>query len=143
MQSFAGPLGAVTIHEAVEISSDGQVAVGFGYSSYMPWGFRWTFRGGALTLIGQDWESRIANALSSNGDVIVGKATRWWGGPEIAFRWIKNPADVNGDGFLNADDFDQFAVGFEDGDPSGDFNHDGFVNGDDYDQFAEAFEAGC
>ncbi|MCC6971002.1 MAG: EF-hand domain-containing protein [Phycisphaerales bacterium] len=126
-----------------EGSTDGRVAIGFGNGPYNSWGFRWTRRGGALKLVGQDWEARSANAASANGDVVVGRATRWWGGPEIAFRWIKNPADVNGDGFLNGDDFDQFSEAFETGDPSGDFNRDGFVNGDDYDGFAEAFEAGC
>lgn len=53
------------------------------------------------------------------------------------------PADVNHDDFVNGDDYDAFAEGFENGDLSADFNDDGFVNGDDYDAFAEAFEAGC
>ncbi|MCC6969699.1 MAG: hypothetical protein IT434_05700 [Phycisphaerales bacterium] len=52
-------------------------------------------------------------------------------------------ADVNHDGFVNGDDYDSFAEGFETGDPSADFNQDGFVNGDDYDAFAEHFEVGC
>ncbi|MFO0833918.1 MAG: GC-type dockerin domain-anchored protein [Phycisphaerales bacterium] len=52
-------------------------------------------------------------------------------------------ADVNHDGFVNGDDYDSFAEGFETGDPSADFNRDGFVNGDDYDAFAEHFEVGC
>ncbi|MFO0835575.1 MAG: GC-type dockerin domain-anchored protein [Phycisphaerales bacterium] len=52
-------------------------------------------------------------------------------------------ADVNSDGFVNGDDYDAFAEGFDSGDFSADFNHDGFVNGDDYDAFAEHFEAGC
>ncbi|MBL8762301.1 MAG: hypothetical protein JNL50_13470 [Phycisphaerae bacterium] len=52
-------------------------------------------------------------------------------------------ADVNHDGFVNGDDYDSFAEGFESADPSADFNRDGFVNGDDYDAFAEHFEMGC
>ncbi|MFO0834417.1 MAG: GC-type dockerin domain-anchored protein [Phycisphaerales bacterium] len=52
-------------------------------------------------------------------------------------------ADVNHDGFVNGDDYDSFAEGFESADPSADFNRDGFVNGDDYDAFAEHFEVGC
>jgi len=52
-------------------------------------------------------------------------------------------ADANHDGFVNGDDYDAFAEGFESADPSADFNHDGFVNGDDYDAFAERFEMGC
>ena len=87
-----------------------------------------------------------ALAVSGDGRTVVGSDTVIDGngnGYEQAFRWVSNLADVNGDGFLNADDFDQFAAAFESGDPAGDFNHDSFVNGDDYDAFAEAFEAGC
>ncbi|MFO0836082.1 MAG: GC-type dockerin domain-anchored protein [Phycisphaerales bacterium] len=51
--------------------------------------------------------------------------------------------DYNCDGFVNGNDFDDFAGFFEAGDPAADVNRDGFVNGDDYDVFAEAFEAGC
>lgn len=52
-------------------------------------------------------------------------------------------ADVNEDGFVNGDDFDQFAEWFDVADTHGDYNGDGFVNGDDFDQFASEFEAGC
>ncbi len=52
----------------------------------------------------------------------------------------RDPADVNGDGFVNGDDYDLFAEWFDSADPRADFNHDGFVNGDDYDAFAEEFE---
>jgi hypothetical protein len=52
-------------------------------------------------------------------------------------------ADLNDDGFVNADDYDTFAQAFEDGSPDADVNQDGYVNGDDYDAFAEAFEEGC
>ena len=52
-------------------------------------------------------------------------------------------ADVNEDGFVNGDDFDQFAEWFDVADTHGDYNGDGFVNGDDFDQFAGEFEAGC
>ncbi|MCC6970901.1 MAG: hypothetical protein IT434_11850 [Phycisphaerales bacterium] len=51
-----------------------------------------------------------------------------------------DPADVNGDGFVNGDDYDLFAEWFDTADLRADFNHDGFVNGDDYDAFAEEFE---
>lgn len=53
------------------------------------------------------------------------------------------PSDSNCDGFVNGDDYDQFASLFEAADPAADLNADGFVNGDDYDMFASAFEAGC
>ncbi|MFO0833928.1 MAG: hypothetical protein U0638_03080 [Phycisphaerales bacterium] len=53
------------------------------------------------------------------------------------------PADFNGDGFVNGDDYDGFASAFDVADLAADFNRDGFVNGDDYDAFASAFDAGC
>ncbi|MCC6968640.1 MAG: hypothetical protein IT434_00305 [Phycisphaerales bacterium] len=52
-------------------------------------------------------------------------------------------AEMNGDGFVNGDDYDAFASYFESGDLAADLNRDGFVNGDDYDAFASAFEVGC
>jgi len=52
-------------------------------------------------------------------------------------------ADVNFDGVVTEDDYDEFAEAFEAGTSDADVNVDGFVNGDDYDAFAEAFEAGC
>lgn len=53
------------------------------------------------------------------------------------------PADFNDDGFVNGDDFDDWATLFENGGTSADLNFDGFVNGDDFDFFAEHFENGC
>jgi len=53
------------------------------------------------------------------------------------------PADFNNDGYVNGNDYDDFAELFDAGDPQGDFNHDGYVNGNDYDDFASHFEAGC
>lgn len=51
--------------------------------------------------------------------------------------------DLDGNGFVNGDDYDFFASAFEIGDSLADLNHDCFVNGDDYDYFAEHFESGC
>ncbi len=53
------------------------------------------------------------------------------------------PADFNGDGFVNGNDYDEFASFFDSADPGADFNGDGFVNGNDYDEFAAAFDGGC
>jgi len=53
------------------------------------------------------------------------------------------PADFDGNGFVNGDDFDAFAQEFIDGTPAADFNNDCFTNGDDFDLFAERFERGC
>ncbi|NUQ52637.1 MAG: hypothetical protein HUU19_08060 [Phycisphaerales bacterium] len=53
------------------------------------------------------------------------------------------PADFNHDGFVNGNDYDEFAALFDIADPGADFNADGFVNGNDYDEFADHFDAGC
>ncbi|MBL8761316.1 MAG: hypothetical protein JNL50_08450 [Phycisphaerae bacterium] len=52
-------------------------------------------------------------------------------------------ADFNADGFVNGNDYDEFAGAFDVADPAADINGDGFVNGNDYDEFASAFDAGC
>ncbi len=129
------------ITQPVYVSADGSTLIGLDSQEQMP--IRWTARGGPLLLFDANSLARGADAISANGDIIVGIAQNSRLGGYFAFRWIKNPADVNNDGFVNALDYDQFAEAFESGDPDADFNSDGFVNGIDYDQFAEAFEAGC
>jgi len=52
-------------------------------------------------------------------------------------------ADFNNDGYVNGNDYDDFADAFDSGSMSADLNHDGYVNGNDYDLFAEHFDAGC
>ena len=52
-------------------------------------------------------------------------------------------ADIDGNGFVNGDDYDLFAVLFEFGDIGADINRDGFVSGEDFDALADAFIAGC
>ncbi|MFO0833778.1 MAG: immunoglobulin domain-containing protein [Phycisphaerales bacterium] len=52
-------------------------------------------------------------------------------------------ADFNCDGFVNGNDYDEFAELFDEAYSGADLNSDGFVNGDDYDLFASAFDAGC
>ncbi|NUQ51783.1 MAG: hypothetical protein HUU19_03705 [Phycisphaerales bacterium] len=51
-------------------------------------------------------------------------------------------ADVNYDGFVNADDYDLFVWFFDNGLSLADYNLDGFVNGADYDDFVEDFDLG-
>jgi len=57
------------------------------------------------------------------------------------------PADFNGDGFVDAFDYDDFIRCFEgEGCPVGrtaDFNNNGIVDGFDYGDFVVAFESGC
>ena len=52
-------------------------------------------------------------------------------------------ADVNNDGFVTGDDFDQFVAAFVAGDDSADYDENLFVNGDDFDSFVWDFVAGC
>ncbi|MCC6428139.1 MAG: hypothetical protein IT435_15120 [Phycisphaerales bacterium] len=53
------------------------------------------------------------------------------------------PADFDGSGFVDTDDYDAFVEAFEAGTDDADFDGSGFVDTDDFDAFVEAFEAGC
>ncbi len=53
------------------------------------------------------------------------------------------PADFDGSGFVDTDDFDAFVRDFEDGLDSADVDGTGFVDTEDFDAFVRAFEAGC
>jgi hypothetical protein len=64
---------------------------------------------------------------------------------EIAQRaaFIHCPADFNGDGAANSQDFFDYLTAFFASDPSADFNHDMAVNSQDFFDFLTAFFAGC
>ncbi len=53
------------------------------------------------------------------------------------------PADFDGTGFVDTDDFTAFVLAFEAGTDNADFDHSGFVDTDDFTAFVLAFEAGC
>jgi hypothetical protein len=53
------------------------------------------------------------------------------------------PADFDGTGFVDVDDFTAFVLAFEAGTDNADFDDSGFVDTDDFDAFVAAFEAGC
>lgn len=59
--------------------------------------------------------------------------------------WIVSacPADFNASGFVDRDDFDDFALAFQAGDASADVDASGSVDTDDFDAFVGAFEEGC
>ncbi|MCK6476906.1 MAG: hypothetical protein L6Q35_08760 [Phycisphaerales bacterium] len=67
----------------------------------------------------------------------AGGAT-WW--DDLTFGC---PADVDGTGFVDTDDFDNFVQKFEAGVIEADFDGTGFVDTDDYDAFVRAYEEGC
>ena len=82
--------------------------------------------------------TQIANCESCDANPVDGfldDCTNW--------NAIGCPADINFDGFVNANDYDAFADAFDASSPEADFNVDGFVNGNDYDIFAARFDAGC
>ncbi|GMV27753.1 MAG: hypothetical protein AMXMBFR58_37840 [Phycisphaerae bacterium] len=53
------------------------------------------------------------------------------------------PADFDGTGFVDTDDFTAFVLAFEAGTDDADFDGTGFVDTDDFTAFVLAFEAGC
>jgi hypothetical protein len=53
------------------------------------------------------------------------------------------PADVDGSGFVDLDDYGWFIERFEAGDDTADFDNSGFVDTDDFTAFAIAFDQGC
>lgn len=53
------------------------------------------------------------------------------------------PADVDGTGFVDNEDFNYFVSLFEAGDIAADFDNSGFTDTDDFDAFVAAFDSGC
>jgi len=53
------------------------------------------------------------------------------------------PADFNGDGFVNSQDFFTFLAAFFEGNAAADFNHDSTVDSQDFFDFIAAFFHGC
>ncbi|TVS09044.1 MAG: hypothetical protein EA423_00570, partial [Phycisphaerales bacterium] len=53
------------------------------------------------------------------------------------------PADLNGDGVVDADDFFLFLQLFANGDPRADINNDGVIDADDFFAYLGLFAAGC
>ncbi|TVS01096.1 MAG: hypothetical protein EA423_10480 [Phycisphaerales bacterium] len=71
------------------------------------------------------------------------------GGPPVAdwsFSQMHDcdcPADLNGDGVVDADDFFLYLSLFADGDPLADINGDGVIDADDFFAYLTLFAAGC
>ncbi len=53
------------------------------------------------------------------------------------------PADLNGDGVVDADDFFLFLQWFADADPRADINNDGVIDADDFFDYLSLFAQGC
>lgn len=54
-----------------------------------------------------------------------------------------HPADFDGSGFVDIEDYTLFVQAFEAGDDSADFDGSGFVDIEDFTLFVQSFEAGC
>ncbi len=88
--------------------------------------------------IALDGEVRDAQAPGSlpSGDGLAGGAGLWDFSVECS-------ADIDGSGFVDRDDFDDFVHAFEAGLPGADIDGSGFVDAADFTVFVEVFEAGC
>lgn len=62
-------------------------------------------------------------------------------GPDGRVDWGDH-LDRNGDGFINANDYDCFMEAFNAGSTMADYDRNEFVNGDDFDLFVEDFLRG-
>ncbi len=77
---------------------------------------------------------------------VVGTAHNTTLGRSEAMLWTRPlicPADFNGSGFVDTDDYDAFIAAFETGLETADFDLSGFVDTDDFTAFVLAFEGGC
>ncbi|MCC6428595.1 MAG: S8 family serine peptidase [Phycisphaerales bacterium] len=80
---------------------------------------------------------RMYYASSTLAKTIIPANAYWHGGS------LGCPADFDGSGFVDIEDYSAFVLAFEAGDESADFDESGFVDTDDFDAFVEAFENGC
>ena len=79
-------------------------------------------------MLGYAWCENVGWINLDNPDVFIGV---------LCF------ADFDGNGFVNADDFDYFMEAFYFGTPAADIDGNGFANADDFDAFLAAFYVGC
>ncbi len=91
---------------------------------------------GAISLDGEIDNGSSPASLPSGNGVAAGQGV-------FTFTVAGCPSDVNGDGFVTGDDFDEFVAAFELGDLFADYNGDTFVSGDDFDAFVNDFYLGC
>ncbi|MBL8963238.1 MAG: PQQ-dependent sugar dehydrogenase [Phycisphaeraceae bacterium] len=106
----------------------------------------------AITSFGEDYFGEIyicdQGTTASNGEIF--KIIPVSPGMDTDGNGIPNtcepggcPADFDGSGFIDLDDYVAFVLAFEDGDESTDVDGSGFVDLDDFVAFVLAFEDGC
>ncbi len=84
---------------------------------------------------GGAWTLRVADRRAGEQGTWVSWSLNVTGSP--------CPADVDGSGFVDINDFDTFVGLFESGSALADFDRTGFVDIEDFDAFVHAFEKGC
>jgi hypothetical protein len=102
------------------------------------------------------WAYAMGNSYSGEGAILEYRysedAGATWGaaGSDDPYQFRVNvttvcacPADFDGTGFVDTDDFTAFVLAFEAGTDDADFDGTGFVDTDDFTAFVLAFEAGC
>lgn len=139
VSEFATPITADSFGPRMAVDAAGTLYVSNG-----------AFADGVVKALTQDlstqlWSVNVTNiniggpALGADGTLVVaGNGTQF-----KAFRGPSCPADFDGSGFVDTDDFDAFVTAFEAGTDNADFDGSGFVDTDDFDAFVRAFENGC
>ncbi len=153
-----GFLGAVPSF----ISDDGSVVVGTWNTSVffdIPEGeaFIWAAGDGIAQSLGDfllvehgleipEWELRTAKDATPDGNVIVGHALNIDRSTMFGYRveiGSTCPADLDGDGDTDADDFFTYLDFFAQGDPRADIDGDGDRDADDFFGYLDLFGQGC
>ncbi|MCC6426232.1 MAG: hypothetical protein IT435_05375 [Phycisphaerales bacterium] len=96
-----------------------------------------------IHLGGMTFNARIVYDVDGDGEFDAGAGVDQ---AYVASMYLGNtncPADFDGSGFVDTDDYDAFVSAFELGEGTTDFDCTGFVDTDDFDAFVRAFERGC
>ena len=152
-----GPLAGMTVSDALSVSADGRVIVGFsGVPNTGPWaavawdelhgvrGVRDVLMSLGLNLVG--WTMTKATGVSADGRTIVGNGVNPLGQDEAWIAFLGDAVcypDCNTDGALTVADFGCFQTRFVAGDPYADCNGDAQLTVADFGCFQTRFVASC
>jgi hypothetical protein len=142
----------------IESSSFDQARIELSTNNGSTWSTIWAHSGAALN--DRSWQSVSYSLPTAAGASAV--LVRWGLGPtdssvtyggwnldDIVFTGIAPPndppcpADFDGSGFVDSDDFVEFNAMFELGDPAADADGSTFVDSDDFVFFLQQFTLGC
>ncbi len=101
--------------------------------------------GGAVVQGSRDSILILSGAAASDAGEYRCIVTGACGGAEspLTTLSVRCPADLDGTGFVDTDDFDAFIRAFESGAALADIDATGFIDTDDFDAFVRAYEQGC